>query len=240
MIIGSESQTKIRAKVLQMSAEMGGLKKDGTNKHQGFSFVSHDALTSEMKKIAVKHKVQISFDQQLVQALDKNRIVSCDIVFFDTESGEWFGVSSVGEGSDNQDKATYKASTQSVKVGLLKNMLIPAGDKFADGDYGLGYDEDDDDAAESAAPKKKSKSKSASKSDEEPQQEDESQHLTIEDKLALLKMGKGQNEKRAGSLANKLGLPVKSGLCNFDAWSKKQQKVFSDSLDTLLAREAAK
>lgn len=130
----------ILTKFSRIMGSLNGLKKDGKNTHHKFNFVSHDQVMKGTRKAFIEEGIVF------VPRIDKHYktgnsvFVEMTFTYFDSESGESFSSSWVGEGQDSQDKGIYKAITQCVKTQLLKILLIPSGDEYTDGDYGIGYD----------------------------------------------------------------------------------------------------
>jgi len=116
--------------------------KRGKHESFGFNFATHDDIT-EVCKNALDH-AGIAFIPASVRREDhgKKTIAYVTYKLCCTETGyvetiaDW-----PGEGQDNQDKAFYKALTQSKKTFLLNLLMVPTGDRLADGDYGHGYEE---------------------------------------------------------------------------------------------------
>lgn len=127
-------------KLAEVMGSVSGLKKDGTNTHHKFKFVSHDNVVNHVREAMANAGIGFTAEVVGVSEMGKNILAEVRYTLTDTETGEVKECSFFGMGSDNQDKALYKAVTQAKKMFLLNTFLIPTGDQYADGDYGHGYE----------------------------------------------------------------------------------------------------
>lgn len=143
--------TGLAYKLNQVMAAVRHIEKDGRNEHHKFNFVSHDAVVNSIS--AHLAETGVSFGSELVDytsemtgSKDKGNnavvryVVRSKYRFTCVDTGESQEYLWLGEGVDSQDKGLYKAITQSKKTFLLNVFLVATGDKYADGDHGVGYD----------------------------------------------------------------------------------------------------
>lgn len=137
-----EPALRFYQKLVEARKHITEVPKRGRHESFGFNFATHDDIT-EVCKNALDH-AGIAFIPFRVRREDQQRKTIAFVTYklCCTETGyvetieDW-----PGEGQDNQDKAFYKALTQSKKTFLLNLLMVPTGDRLADGDYGHGYDE---------------------------------------------------------------------------------------------------
>lgn len=138
-------------KMATVMSAVRGIKKDGENNHHKFKFVSHDAVVNAIAQQLPRSGIafsaeMIDYSSEHTGSKDKagnaviRYVVKSRYRFTCTETGETQEYLWLGEGIDSQDKGLYKAITQSKKTFLLNVFLVATGDKYADGDHGVGYD----------------------------------------------------------------------------------------------------
>lgn len=121
-------------KIWEASKLIKSVEKDKENKHHGFWYSSHDAITKACKD-AMDEVGLIWLPMSLNYREDRNKIVcEIDFVMVDVDSGESISILWTGWGMDTQDKALYKAETQCKKTFLLMLFRIPTGEVDADSD----------------------------------------------------------------------------------------------------------
>lgn len=111
-------------------ADADRVSKDGQVKGGGnYKFVSHDAVTTEIRRHLVEHGVVAiptlkAFDSNgnRVEATFTVRFVNID------DPTDFYEVDSFGFGIDTQDKGPGKAYSYAVKYALLKAFCLPTGD----------------------------------------------------------------------------------------------------------------
>lgn len=137
----------LAAKVSQIMAESGYIKKAGRNQAQKYTFLSEEQLVDRLRKLMVAHKVLMipSIKEVNTQLIDRPPktfgnskpteqtpfvyvTVVAEYCLLDAETGEGFRFGAVGAGIDTQDKAVYKAQTGMNKYALMKAFQIPSGD----------------------------------------------------------------------------------------------------------------
>lgn len=201
----------ILAKLSRIMGSLNGLRKDGKNTHHKFNFVSHDQVMKGVRKAFIEEG--IVFIPQVLNHTKTGNSVFVEMIFyyFDADSGESFSSTWVGEGQDTQDKGIYKAITQCVKTQLLKLLLIPSGDEYTDGDYGIGYD--------------KSPKASRVNATTEVSPKDTSAPETVDDILDQIKAtikASGMKAKDARVLAENLKMPVSKSWPDFQKFTAQQ------------------
>lgn len=138
-------------KLSDVMGAVRGIKKDGRNDHHKFDFVSHDAVVAaiaqQLPEVGLAFSVEmVDFDREPTGSKDRSGnaairyVVKSRYRFTCLDTGESQEYLWLGEGVDSQDKGLYKAITQSKKTFLLNIFLVATGDKYADGDHGVGYE----------------------------------------------------------------------------------------------------
>lgn len=126
----------IATKLLQITKEIGHIKKSGYNSHQKYQYATEKDILEEVKTACLSAGVAhfCSVIEQKVELHDLKgkpnflATVVMEHTFVDIESGENISVKSVGTGIDNQDKAIYKAMTGANKYVLSKTFMIASDD----------------------------------------------------------------------------------------------------------------
>lgn len=129
---------KLKEKLVEVSKAIEYLKKDKTNKMQGYNYLSEAKIKEVIKKQFEQQGIIFNYSTRSVREYEisqthKGTKQFCTIAegsysFMDIESeevikGHWFG-----SGSDTGDKGLYKAITGGIKYVLNTNFLIPSGD----------------------------------------------------------------------------------------------------------------
>lgn len=138
-------------KLAEVMGAVRSIEKDGRNEHHNFDFVSHDAVVAsiaqQLPQVGLAFSAEmVDFDREPTGSKDRSGnaamryIVKSRYRFTCLDTGESQDYLWLGEGVDSQDKGLYKAITQSKKTFLLNVFLVATGDKYADGDHGVGYD----------------------------------------------------------------------------------------------------
>jgi hypothetical protein len=115
-------------KLAQIMSEIDRIPKRGFNAYHGYHYVQESDLVDTLRaKLADKG---IFLFQSVVNERRENTLTTLTIqyTFVDSESGESWEVSWVGQGDDKGDKGAYKATTGALKYLLLKHFMIPTGD----------------------------------------------------------------------------------------------------------------
>lgn len=111
--------------------EVGRIKKNGTNTHFNYQYVTESDLTDEMRKILFDNGLSITPD---VMKWEKDSVkleitrVYMKITLTDVDTGYFEETTWIGEGQDRNDKGFYKAYTGILKYYLMKTFLVPSGD----------------------------------------------------------------------------------------------------------------
>lgn len=143
--------TGLAYKLNQVMAAVRHIEKDGRNEHHKFNFVSHDAVVNSISAHLAETGVSfgaelVDYSSEMTGSKDKGGnavvryVVRSKYRFTCVDTGESQEYLWLGEGVDSQDKGLYKAITQSKKTFLLNVFLVATGDKIADGDHGIGYE----------------------------------------------------------------------------------------------------
>ena len=129
---------QIAAKLNKIMADVGYIQKDGTNKFQNYTYLSEAGLLDKLRPALIKHGVVaipsvVNYDTQPAGTTAKGAqqfltTVLIETQFIDCESGESLSVRHVGQGMDNGDKGSYKATTGANKYTMFKTFQIPTGD----------------------------------------------------------------------------------------------------------------
>jgi len=136
----SEKTSALDAAVMAVMADVEYVKKDGTNKDQGYKFASAENIIGEIRAAALKHKLRIGISYASAVDLETGstkagasiyRVRVCaDITL---RIGDEFELHTVyGDGADMGDKALAKAKTMCLKQALRQIFLIETGDADAD------------------------------------------------------------------------------------------------------------
>lgn len=149
-------------KIHKILAGSGYLKKDKKNAQQGFNYISEEAMVKRLRELLIEHGVILIPDVINCQTLTVNVTtskgeravpitrVAVRYTVVDVDSGESWSFSMVGDGTDTQDKAVYKALTGCNKYALMKLCQIPTGD-----DPEKDWAKDEPEEPQPAAPSKK-------------------------------------------------------------------------------------
>lgn len=111
---------------------------------RGYMVVTHDAVTSKVRPVLVKHGVMY-YPQNLKHAQDGNRTeVSMDVVFVNVaHPDDRVAVPTFGYGIDQGDKGPGKAVSYAIKYALLKALGLETGED-ADNDAEVKHTPSDD------------------------------------------------------------------------------------------------
>lgn len=129
----SDTTQTIYQKILAITAELGAISKDSKNDFHKYSYRSVDAVMNQLHPLLVKHNVLVfpNIREKEHKVLEgKNCIVSAviEFTFVDAVTGEKFICSTLAEGADNGDKASYKAMSGAIKYALFQTLMIPTED----------------------------------------------------------------------------------------------------------------
>lgn len=119
-------------KLAEVMATVGYVKKTGRNTFQNYDYATEaDIIASVRQEMANRSLILIpdviKTDWE-VGPKQKVCTLTVEYTLEDGDSGEKRVFHVIGQGQDNQDKATYKAMTGATKYALMKLFLIPTGD----------------------------------------------------------------------------------------------------------------
>lgn len=124
------------SKLAEVMGEIERIPKSGRNAFHGYDYATEADIVSAVRAGMSARGVMLlpSVDKtewrEVPGKSGPKKIVTLTVRFtlHDGESGEKLEFTTLGEGEDQGDKATYKALTGAVKYALLKLFLIPTGD----------------------------------------------------------------------------------------------------------------
>lgn len=135
--INGTAPRSLYAKLAEVTAEIGYVKKAGRNKFHGYDYVTEaDLVDAVREKLASRNVIVlpslIGYNERAVTS-EKGKhstitTVRVAFTFCDGDSGETLRAEWAGAGDDPADKGLYKAYTGAVKYFLMKSFLIPTGD----------------------------------------------------------------------------------------------------------------
>lgn len=130
-------QRSLVKKLAEIMGEVERVAKNGTNASQGYKYATEADIAAAVREGMAKRYVMLIpsvLDTQWDKVATRNggelKLCTLKVRFTleDGESGETRVYDIMGQGTDNGDKATYKAMTGAEKYALLKLFLIPTGD----------------------------------------------------------------------------------------------------------------
>lgn len=104
--------------------------KDGKVQGGGnYKFVSHDAITTEVREHLIEHGV-LALPTLKAHEINGNRIEAVYTVRFVNidDPSDFYEIDALGFGIDSQDKGPGKAASYAVKYALSKALCLPTGD----------------------------------------------------------------------------------------------------------------
>lgn len=129
---------ELRKKLLRVSKAISYLKKDKTNKFQGYDYLSEAKVKERVKLLFDEEGVLFNFTIINVREYEISPTKSgikqfCTVAdgnysFLDVDSEEEIKGTWCGTGTDTGDKGIYKAITGGIKYILMTNFLIPTGE----------------------------------------------------------------------------------------------------------------
>jgi len=116
----------IYQKLLDIQKEIKAVTKDGhiETKSGSYKILSHGRVMEITRDIFIRHGVIFYPQRYEVKKDGSITTVNAEYVVADTESLEEIAVSSVGQGSDTQDKGAGKASTYADKYLILRLLRL--------------------------------------------------------------------------------------------------------------------
>jgi len=114
----SDATDKIFPALMKAKSAMGAVPKDGYNEHFKYKFSSLEHFAGVVEPNLAPNGLQVITSVTGMIQRDGNRVMLSLVLRLIHDSGQWIEVDCVGEGTDGQDKATYKAITGGRKYGL--------------------------------------------------------------------------------------------------------------------------
>jgi hypothetical protein len=133
----TETAGGLHAKLADVVAELGYVKKDGKNEFQNYAYTSAEAILSAVRGplsargITLTPSLTAISDREYTTSKGKASIVTTvhvTFTFVDGATGEEHRCQWAGQGDDPADKALGKAYTNAVKTFVRLAFLIPQGD----------------------------------------------------------------------------------------------------------------
>ena len=115
-----EEKRNIYQRLHAVMEEVSYVQKENKKVNNQYSFVSHDAVTSAVRSVFMKHGVfVVPSVTKTVQSGNRTEIeMTVDFINVDNDQ-EHFSVISIGHGVDSQDKGPGKAMSYAFKYALL-------------------------------------------------------------------------------------------------------------------------
>lgn len=100
-----------------------------------YPYVAHDDVTEALRDAFIKHGV-LCLPSVVEERQEGNRcVLKVNIMLVNVDDiSDQCGMSFVGHGVDSQDKGPGKALSYAVKIGLLKMLMIPTGERDVEQD----------------------------------------------------------------------------------------------------------
>ena len=124
----------LSAKLAEVMAEVGYVRKDATNDFQHYQYASAEAVLKKVNAALSSRGIAVSTQAELLhyesmpgaKGPSMHAVVRLSLTFTDGE--EKITAQGLGEGSDKGDKATMKADTAALKYALANAFMISWGD----------------------------------------------------------------------------------------------------------------
>ena len=133
----SPATTSLYRKLAEITAEVSGVEKDGTNTFHKYSYTSAEAMLRALRGplssrgVALLPSVVDVSERDITTSNGKSSTITTvrmSFTFVDGETGETHACEWAGQGDDPADKGLGKAYTNAVKTFLREAFLIPQGD----------------------------------------------------------------------------------------------------------------
>jgi hypothetical protein len=130
---GTNAVSQLRAKMVEIVAELGPVEKKGRNVHFGYNYVSESQMMSELRGKLSKRGILFTTSVTSMQERERTNqkgntevlvSVTTEHKFVDAESEAEITVGGAGMGIDSGDKGVYKAITGATKYALMKNFMV--------------------------------------------------------------------------------------------------------------------
>jgi len=109
----------IHKKLNAIMADVGAIKKDKTNTHFKYNYLSEEAIKKAIQPLLVKHGINFQLDITGNSREGNRTTIMLKYTFTDIETGDIVEGTFAGEGVDNQDKGMWKALTGALKYIFL-------------------------------------------------------------------------------------------------------------------------
>lgn len=121
----SKAAPNIYQKLSAIRSEIGALKKDGTNAHFKYHYVTEAQVMEHLKELCGKHGVFITIDCTKVDVVGDitTAWIKYEIIDIDNPENR-FAVTIPGTGKGTDDKSLYKAYTGSYKYFAVKTFQL--------------------------------------------------------------------------------------------------------------------
>ena len=120
----------LSAKLAEVMAEVGYVKKDATNDFHHYRYASAEAVLKKVNAALSARGIAVATQAELLQyeqfGKGVHAVVRLSLSF--TDGDEQLTVQGLGEGSDTGDKAVMKADTAALKYALANAFMISWGD----------------------------------------------------------------------------------------------------------------
>jgi len=134
---GEMRMKNLALKLAKITAELGGIAKDGRNEHQKFDFISYEHLYAAVRPLLSREKVAIipSVESVSEERYETNNggsgwrtTVTMNETIIDADSGDTMTVKAMGSANDTGDKSLGKAITEADKRWLFKLFKVSSKD----------------------------------------------------------------------------------------------------------------
>jgi len=120
----------LSAKLAEVMAEVGYVKKDATNDFHHYKYASAEAVLKKVNAALSARGIAVSTQAELLEYQQSGKgmhaVVRLSLTFTDGE--EKLTAQGLGEGSDTGDKSVMKADTAALKYALANAFMISWGD----------------------------------------------------------------------------------------------------------------
>ncbi len=116
----------IQAKLIQVMAAVGAIRKDRQNAYHGYRYTSADAVMNKVRQALVTMGVALSTEAELLEFRDGHAVVRITLTFHHGEQS--LTAQGLGQGCDKGDKAVMKAMTAAQKYAYATAFCISWGD----------------------------------------------------------------------------------------------------------------
>ena len=117
-------------KILNVMKAVEHLSKDGKIEYgkTKYNYVTEQKVTSTVRQALIEEGLVILPIRTDATTVENLTTIHCQYLIVDVDTGMGHDISSIGQGSDSQDKGSNKALTGAYKYLLLRTFAIPTGD----------------------------------------------------------------------------------------------------------------